>query len=90
MGVGSRATFDRTNAAIEAAEFEPVIDRTIGFAEDEVREAYRYVDAGEHQGRSSSRSSSVRGPFRRRVSPSRRYSPSPSPSTSDRRERNSR
>lgn len=51
MGVGSRAMFDRMNAAIEAAAIEPVIDRTFGFSEDEVREAYRYVDAGEHQGK---------------------------------------
>ncbi|ELZ23896.1 alcohol dehydrogenase [Haloterrigena salina JCM 13891] len=51
MGVGSRAMFDRMNSAIEAAEIDPVIDRTFGFSEDEVREAYRYVDAGEHQGK---------------------------------------
>ncbi|WP_339104376.1 NAD(P)-dependent alcohol dehydrogenase [Haloterrigena salinisoli] len=49
MGVGSRAMFDRMNSAIEAADLEPVIDRTFGF--DEVREAYRYVEAGEHQGK---------------------------------------
>lgn len=51
MGVGSRAMSDRMNSAIEAAELEPVIDRTFGFEPDEVREAYRYVDAGEHQGK---------------------------------------
>ncbi|WP_246999795.1 zinc-dependent alcohol dehydrogenase family protein [Halosolutus gelatinilyticus] len=51
MGVGSRAMFDRMTEAIAAAELEPVIDRTFGVAEDEVREAYRYVDAGEHQGK---------------------------------------
>ncbi|WP_226481436.1 zinc-dependent alcohol dehydrogenase family protein [Natrinema amylolyticum] len=49
MGVGSRAMFDRMNSAIEAADLEPVIDRTFGF--DEAREAYRYVEAGEHQGK---------------------------------------
>ncbi|AEH38332.1 zinc-dependent alcohol dehydrogenase family protein [Halopiger xanaduensis] len=51
MGVGSRAMFDRMNSAIEAAALEPVIDRTFGFEEDEVREAYRYVDEGAHQGK---------------------------------------
>ncbi|MFC6767269.1 zinc-dependent alcohol dehydrogenase family protein, partial [Natrinema soli] len=49
MGVGSRAMFDRMNRAMAATELEPVIDRTFDF--DEVREAYRYVEAGEHQGK---------------------------------------
>lgn len=48
-GVGSRAMFDRMNRAIEATEFEPVIDRTFAF--DEVREAYRYLESGQHQGK---------------------------------------
>ncbi|SEV98504.1 zinc-dependent alcohol dehydrogenase family protein [Natrinema salifodinae] len=49
MGVGSRAMFDRMNRAMEATELEPVIDRVFDF--DEVREAYRYLEAGEHQGK---------------------------------------
>ncbi|QRV15944.1 zinc-dependent alcohol dehydrogenase family protein [Haloterrigena salifodinae] len=49
MGVGSRAMFDRMNRAMAAAEMEPVVDRVFGF--DEVREAYRYLEAGEHQGK---------------------------------------
>nr|WP_255682146.1 zinc-binding dehydrogenase [Natrinema sp. SYSU A 869] len=49
MGVGSRAMFDRMNRAMAATEMEPVIDRTFDF--DEAREAYRYVEAGEHQGK---------------------------------------
>jgi NADPH:quinone reductase-like Zn-dependent oxidoreductase len=48
-GVGSRAMFDRMNRAIEATEFEPVIDRTFAF--DEVREAYCYLESGQHQGK---------------------------------------
>ncbi|MGQ3413149.1 zinc-dependent alcohol dehydrogenase family protein [Natrinema sp. LN54] len=51
MGVGSRAMFDRMNSAIEAAAIEPVIDRTFGFEPEDVREAYRYVEDGSHQGK---------------------------------------
>ncbi len=49
MGVGSRAMFDRMLRAMAVEEMEPVIDRVFGF--DEVRDAYRYVEAGEHQGK---------------------------------------
>nr|WP_229504714.1 NAD(P)-dependent alcohol dehydrogenase [Natrinema versiforme] len=49
MGVGSRAMFDRMNRAMAATDMEPVIDRVFDF--DEVREAYRYVEAGDHQGK---------------------------------------
>ncbi|GAB7020992.1 zinc-dependent alcohol dehydrogenase family protein [Halostagnicola bangensis] len=49
IGVGSRAMFDRMNRAMAATEMEPVIDRTFDF--DEVREAYRHLEAGEHQGK---------------------------------------
>ncbi|ELY85061.1 zinc-dependent alcohol dehydrogenase family protein [Natrialba taiwanensis] len=49
MGVGSRAMFDRMTQAMAASEMEPVIDRTFDAAD--VREAYRYVEAGEHQGK---------------------------------------
>jgi len=49
MGVGSRAMFDRMLRAMAASEMEPVVDRTFGF--DEVQEAYRYVEGGEHQGK---------------------------------------
>ncbi|QCS42596.1 NAD(P)-dependent alcohol dehydrogenase [Natrinema versiforme] len=51
MGVGSRAMFDRMNSAIEAAAIEPVIDRTFGFEPEDIREAYRYVEDGSHQGK---------------------------------------
>ncbi|RDI70231.1 zinc-dependent alcohol dehydrogenase family protein [Halopelagius longus] len=51
MGVGSRAMFDRMNSAIEAADLEPVVDRTFGFEPEDVREAYRYVEDGKHQGK---------------------------------------
>lgn len=51
MGVGSRAMFDRMNSAIEAADLEPVVDRTFGFEVEDVREAYRYVEEGKHQGK---------------------------------------
>lgn len=49
MGVGSRAMFDRMNDAIAATGMEPVIDRVFDF--EDVREAYRYVDRGEHHGK---------------------------------------
>ena len=48
-GVGSRAMFDRMLRAMAVEELEPVVDRTFGF--DEVAEAYRYVEAGDHQGK---------------------------------------
>ena len=47
-GVGSRAMFDRTLDAMEAEGTEPVVDRTFGFGE--AREAYRYVESGDHLG----------------------------------------
>ncbi|WP_323171569.1 NAD(P)-dependent alcohol dehydrogenase [Natrialba sp. PRR66] len=49
MGVGSRAMFDRMTQAMAASEMEPVIDRTFDAAD--VREAYRYVESGEHRGK---------------------------------------
>ncbi|ELZ29316.1 alcohol dehydrogenase [Halosimplex carlsbadense 2-9-1] len=49
VGVGSREMFDRMNRAIAANDIEPVVDRTFGF--DEVRDAYRYLESGEHQGK---------------------------------------
>ncbi|WP_353635304.1 NAD(P)-dependent alcohol dehydrogenase [Halobacterium sp. NMX12-1] len=49
MGVGSRAMFDRMLAAMAGDELQPEIDRVFDF--DEVREAYRYVEAGDHQGK---------------------------------------
>ncbi|MFC6825120.1 zinc-dependent alcohol dehydrogenase family protein [Halopelagius fulvigenes] len=49
MGVGSRKMFDRMLAAMAAEEMEPVIDRVFDF--DGVRDAYRYVERGEHQGK---------------------------------------
>ncbi|ELY70620.1 zinc-dependent alcohol dehydrogenase family protein [Natrinema versiforme] len=49
MGVGSRAMFDRMNRAMAATEMEPVIDRVFDF--EDAREAYRYVEAGDHQGK---------------------------------------
>jgi len=49
IGVGSRAMFDRMLDAMAVAELEPVIDRVFDF--EDAREAYRYVDAGEHQGK---------------------------------------
>jgi len=49
IGVGSRAMFDRMLAAMENVELEPVVDRVFDFAD--AREAYRYVERGEHQGK---------------------------------------
>lgn len=49
MGVGSTAMFERMVRAIEANDIEPVVDRVFGF--DEVREAYRYLESGAHQGK---------------------------------------
>lgn len=49
FGVGSRAMFDRMNRAIDIAGMEPVIDRVFDF--EDVREAYRYLDSGAHQGK---------------------------------------
>lgn len=49
MGVGSRAMFDRMTDAMAVEEMHPVIDRVFDF--DDVREAYRYVDRGEHRGK---------------------------------------
>ncbi|MFD1633580.1 zinc-dependent alcohol dehydrogenase family protein [Haloplanus ruber] len=49
LGVGSRAMVDRMTSAIEAAGLDPVVDRT--FAATDIREAYRYVAGGNHQGK---------------------------------------
>ncbi|MDS0296224.1 zinc-dependent alcohol dehydrogenase family protein [Halogeometricum luteum] len=49
MGVGSRAMFDRMLDAVETTGMEPVVDRVFDF--EDAREAYRYVDRGEHQGK---------------------------------------
>ncbi|MEE6211299.1 NAD(P)-dependent alcohol dehydrogenase [Salarchaeum sp. III] len=49
MGVGSREMFDRMARAIDAAGLSPVVDTVFDF--DEVREAYRYVEAGDHHGK---------------------------------------
>jgi len=49
IGVGSRAMFDRMNRAIDATGLEPLVDRVFGFGE--VREAYRYLESGAHQGK---------------------------------------
>ena len=49
IGVGSRAMFDRMLRAMAAAEMEPVIDRTFDF--DDAREAYEYLDSGQHRGK---------------------------------------
>lgn len=49
FAVGSTAMAERMNRAIAANEMEPVIDRTFGF--DEVRDAYRYLDSGQHHGK---------------------------------------
>lgn len=49
MGVGSHAMFDRMNDAIATTGMEPVVDRVFDF--ENVHEAYRYVDRGEHQGK---------------------------------------
>ncbi|MFA1609990.1 zinc-dependent alcohol dehydrogenase family protein [Halobellus rubicundus] len=49
IGVGSQAMFERMTEAMRVAELEPVVDRVFDF--DEAREAYRYVEAGNHQGK---------------------------------------
>ncbi|MDS0297830.1 zinc-binding dehydrogenase [Halogeometricum sp. S1BR25-6] len=49
MGVGSRAMFDRMLDAVNATGMEPVVDRVFDF--EDAREAYRYVDRGEHRGK---------------------------------------
>ncbi|WP_226022933.1 zinc-dependent alcohol dehydrogenase family protein [Halomicrobium salinisoli] len=49
MGVGSRAMFDRMLDAMAAGEVTPVVDSVFAF--DEAREAYRYLERGEHQGK---------------------------------------
>jgi NADPH:quinone reductase-like Zn-dependent oxidoreductase len=47
--VGSRAMFERMNAAIECNGMVPVIDRSFDF--DEAAEAYRYLERGAHFGK---------------------------------------
>lgn len=47
--VGSRAHFERMNAAIGAARLEPVIDRIFGF--EEAPAAYRHLEQGAHFGK---------------------------------------
>jgi len=47
--VGSRKMFEEMNAAIEQSEMQPVIDRIFAF--DEVRDAFRLMQAGEHFGK---------------------------------------
>lgn len=49
FAVGSRAMFDRMLDAMAAAEMQPEVDRVFDF--DDAREAYRYVERGEHQGK---------------------------------------
>ncbi|UPM42382.1 zinc-dependent alcohol dehydrogenase family protein [Halocatena salina] len=49
VSVGSRAMFDRMNDAIAATGMEPIVDRVFDF--EDIREAYRYVDRGEHHGK---------------------------------------
>ncbi len=49
IGVGSQAMFERMTEAMRVAGLEPVVDRVFDF--DEAREAYRYVEAGNHQGK---------------------------------------
>ncbi|ELZ56207.1 MULTISPECIES: zinc-dependent alcohol dehydrogenase family protein [Halorubrum] len=49
MGVGSQAMFERMTDALAATGTTPVVDSVFRF--DEVREAYRYVERGEHQGK---------------------------------------
>lgn len=49
MGVGSQAMFERMIDAMAATNTRPVVDSVFGF--DEVREVYRYVDHGDHQGK---------------------------------------
>jgi len=49
MGVGSRAMFDRLLAAVDANDVEPVVDSTFAF--DDARDAYRYLETGDHQGK---------------------------------------
>jgi|SRR5579863_9277068 len=47
--VGSRAHFERMNAAIAAARLDPVIDRVFSF--DEAPAAYRHLEQGAHFGK---------------------------------------
>nr|WP_241432981.1 zinc-binding dehydrogenase [Halorubrum tebenquichense] len=49
MGVGSQAMFGRMTDALAATGTTPVVDSSFGF--DEVSEAYRYVERGDHQGK---------------------------------------
>ena len=48
ISVGSMQTFETMNAAIAANNIKPVIDHMFGF--DEVRAAYRHMEAGGHFG----------------------------------------
>jgi len=47
--VGSRAHFERMNAAISAHRLQPIIDREFGF--DDVPAAYRHLESGAHFGK---------------------------------------
>jgi len=49
ISVGSMQTFEAMNAAIAANKIKPVIDRVFGF--DEVRAAYRHMEARGHFGK---------------------------------------
>jgi NADPH:quinone reductase-like Zn-dependent oxidoreductase len=49
ISVGSMQTFEAMNAAIAANKIKPVIDRVFGF--DEVRPAYRHMEARGHFGK---------------------------------------
>jgi len=47
--VGSRATFEEMNRAIELHQLRPVIDKTFGF--DQLRAAYEYQHSQAHVGK---------------------------------------
>jgi len=47
--VGSRATFEEMNRAIEYGEVHPVIDRRFPFSQ--AVDAYRYLESGSHFGK---------------------------------------
>jgi NADPH:quinone reductase-like Zn-dependent oxidoreductase len=47
--VGSRAHFERMNAAIAAHRLQPIVDREFGF--DDALAAYRHLESGVHFGK---------------------------------------
>jgi NADPH:quinone reductase-like Zn-dependent oxidoreductase len=47
--VGSRQMFEDMNAAIEASEFKPVVDRVFAF--EEIADALKYLESGAHFGK---------------------------------------